>query len=242
MQEKTQASSSFRVPGWYLPALFGAAIVAAGLSEVCTNANKERFFTPEGLPPFPPALLREIMWNNIYNHSICFGFLGAVTCGLLTMITASLAGRGILGLILGSVVGLVVGALVGVAGYFITKTLQPMNMESILMAMIIFAPLWGILGLLTSTMSMWLLGRSDLIGNAIQKSLIATVCTLIIFPLIVTLAFPTDWPGRIIQEFPRTRLVCYAVGGIGMACALYFALKGRKVAAVEQIPAETNIA
>ncbi len=241
MQEKTQAPSNVRLPGWYLPALFGAAIVAAVLSEVCTSANKERFFTPEGLPPFPPELLREIMWNNIFNHSICFGFLGAVTCGLLTMITASLAGRGILGLVLGSVVGLVVGAGVGVAGYFLTKTLQPMNMESILMAMIIFAPLWGILGSITSIMSMRLLGRPDLTGKAVKQSLIATVCTLLIFPLIVTLAFPTDWPGRIIQEFPRTRLVCYGVGALGMACGIFFALKSRKIAA-EKVQAETNVA
>jgi hypothetical protein len=241
MQEKTQATTNVRLPGWYLPVMIGAAIVAAVLSEVCTNANKERFFTPEGLPPFPPELLREIMWNNIYNHSICFGFLGAVTCGLLTMITASLAGRAMLGLVLGSVSGSVVGALLGVAGYFLTKVLQPMNIESILTAMIIFTPLWGLLGLLTSITSMCLLGRSDLIGNAIQKSIIATVCTVLIFPLIVTIAFPTDWPGRIIQEFPRTRLVCYGVGAIGMACALFFALRGRK-AAVEQVQPETNVA
>ena len=241
MQEKTQASSNLSLPSWYLPVLFGAAIVAAALSEVCTNANQKLFFTPEGLPPFPPELLREIMWNNIFNHAICFGFLGAVTCGLLTMITASLAGRGILGLVMGSVVGLVVGGLLGVLGYFLTTTLQPMNLESILMAMIIFAPLWGLLGLLTSIMSMRLLGRSDLISNAIQKSLIATVCTVLIFPLIVTLVFPTDWPGRIIQEFARTRLLCYGVGTLGMACALFFALKGRKAAA-EQVQAETNMA
>jgi uncharacterized membrane protein len=109
------------------------------------------------------------------------------------------------------------------------------------MAMIIFAPLWGVLGLLTSIMSMRLIGRSDLLGNAVQKSIVATVCTLLIFPLIVTLAFPTDWPGRIIQEFPRTRLVCYGVGALGMAFALFFALKGRK-AATEQVQSETNVA
>ncbi len=243
MQETTQTSSNLRLPGWYLPAMIGVAIVATVLSEVCTNANQRRFFTPEGLPPFPPELLRKIMWNNIYNHSICFGFLGAITCGLLTMVTGGLsgAGRAMVGFVVGSAVGLVVGALAGVAGYFLTKTLQPMDMESILMAIIIFAPLWGLLSLVTILVSLWLVGRADLMGDAIQKSLIATVCTLLIFPLLVTIAFPTDWPGRIIQEFPRTRLVCYGVGSISIVCALYFVLKGRKKA-VEQAETGASVA
>ncbi len=243
MKEASQATSNIRLPGWYLPVMIGVAIGAAILSEVCTNANKERFFTPEGLPPFPPELLREIMWNNIYNHSICYGFLGAVTCGLLTMITAGLAGpgRAMLGFVLGSAAGLIVGALAGVAGYFLTKTLQPMNIESILMAMVIFAPLWGLLGVITSLTSIWLIGRTDLTGKALQMSLVATLSTLLIYPLIATIAFPSDWPGRIIPEFPRTRLVCYGIGAISMACALFFTLKGPK-ATVEQVKPEATVA
>lgn len=230
MQEVSQAKPAFALPAWYLPVISAAAIVAAIASEVCTNANQKRFFTPEGLPPFPPELLREIMWNNIYNHSICFGFMGAVTCGLLVMITAGLAGpgRAMLGFVVGSLAGLLLGAAAGVAGYFITQALQPMNMESILMAMLIFAPLWGLLGLVTNVASVRLLGRSDLTSKAIQMCVLATLATVLIFPLVTTIVFPADWPGRIIQEHPRTRLVCYVIGVLGMVGSLYFTLKRPK--------------
>ena len=221
------------LPIWYLPVMIVLALGTAYLSELITNAYKNRFFTPEGLPPFSPALLREIMWNNIYNHSICYGFLGAVTCGLLTMITAGLAGpgRAITGFVVGSTLGLVGGVATGVLGYFVTLKLQPMHIESILMAMVVFAPVWGMLGAITSVTSVMLLGRSDLIGRALQMTLAMTLCTILIFPLVITMAFPTDWPGRIIPEFARTRLTCFGIGSVGMAIALFLTLRNLNPAA-----------
>ncbi len=220
------------LPKWYLPVMIFVALGAAYLSEIFTNANKERYFTPEGLPPFPPELLREIMWNNIYNHSICFGFLGAVLCGSLAMITAGLAGpsRAVVGFVLGSAAGLVGGALTGTAGYFITKTLQPMDIESILMAMVVFAPLWFVLGAITTIGSIWILGQQDWFGRALQMTLAATLAIVIIYPLVVTIAFPSDWPGRIIPEFARTRLTCFGLGSVGIALAMYLTLRGPKAA------------
>ena len=221
------------IPIWYLPVMIVVALGTAYLGELITNAYKNRFFTPEGLPPFSPALLREIMWNNIYNHSICYGFLGAVTCGLLTMITAGLAGpgRAITGFVVGSTLGLVGGVATGVLGYFVTAKLQPMNIESILMAMLVFAPVWGMLGAITSMTSVMLLGRSDLIVRALQMTLAMTLCTIVVYPLLVTMAFPSDWPGRIIPEFPRTRLACFGIGSVGMALALFLTLRNLNPAA-----------
>ena len=218
------------IPIWYLPVMLVVAIGTAYLSELCTNANKARFFTPEGLPPFSPALLREIMWNNIGNHSICYGFLGAVTCGLLTMITAGLAGSGraITGFVVGSTLGLVGGVLTGVLGHFVTVKLHPMHIESILMAMVIFAPVWGLLGAITSVTSVILLRRSDLIGKALLMTFAMTLCTILLYPLVVTLAFPSDWPGRIIPEFPRSRLVCFGIGSVCMVLGLFLTIRSPK--------------
>jgi NhaP-type Na+/H+ or K+/H+ antiporter len=231
MNDNSESTNSeIRLPSWYLPTMIAIAIGAAIVSEFCTNANKERYFTPTGLPPFPPELLRKVMWDNIYNHSICYGFLGAVICGLLAMITGGLAGpgRAVVGFVVGSALGLVGGVLTGVAGHFVTQRLQEMEVESILAAMIIFAPVWGILGLITTVLSLMLVKRRGLIAHAVMMTLVATLCAILLYPLVVTLAFPGDWPGRIIPEFTRSRVVCYVIGMVSMAFAVYFSIKGPK--------------
>lgn len=239
MSASEQAPSQVtRLPGWLLPTLIVAALIATYVSEVIVNANKERFFTPTGLPPFPPELLRKVMWDNIYNHSICYGALGAVTCGLLTMIASGIAGpaRAIAGFVVGSTLGLVSGAAVGVLGYFITSTLQPMNLESILMAMIIFAPVWSVLGIVTCGTTVFLVGRPDLLGKAVGMAFVMALFTVILYPLAVTIAFPAQWPGRIIPEFPHARLTCYGIGSICIAVAIILTFKPPK--AVAAAPAE----
>ncbi|MCA9126677.1 MAG: hypothetical protein KDB22_06320 [Planctomycetales bacterium] len=218
------------VPTWYLVCLILASFLIAYVSELVTAENKERFFTATGLPPFPPELLLKVMWDNIYNHSICFGFLGAVLCGTLTMISGGLVGpaRAISGFLLGSAFGLVMGAAAGITGYFISDSLTEQKIDSIIKAVIVFTPVWAIIGSVASACSMLILGRLALIPKAIGMSIAMALFAAITYPLIVTALFPNDWPGVIIPEFARTRLVCFAVGGLCVSLGIVFTLQPAK--------------
>lgn len=222
--ESHSGQTASALPSWFLVAGSAAALAGSICSEMVTNANKERFFTPTGLPPFPPELLRKVLWNNIYNHSICFGFLGSVLCGVLILVAVGTKSpaKGIVGLLLGGVAGLILGAAVGILGYFITETVQQMNIDNILKAIVIYLPVWLVLSLVTTWISASLVKLPNGFRRAFQASLITTLCTVVIYPLLVTAIFPSDWPGRIIPEFARTRLTSYIIGSLGIVVALWF--------------------
>ena len=223
----TSSTSRSSLSLWLAPFLLVAAVIAAYAGELVTANNKERFFTPEGLPPFPPELLREIMWNNIFNHSICYGSLGAFVCGLVAMVASGLAGpaRAFVGFVVGSIMGLILGAATGSLGYFLTKYLQPRDIESIFMAMIIFAPVWLALAITSSVTTVLAIGRAHLIGKAIVNSLAMAGFATILFPFFVTFVFPSDWPGRIIPEHSRSRLSCYIIGSLCIAVSVWLTVR-----------------
>lgn len=226
------------IPTWYIIVMIIAALVAAYFSEMVTNANKERFFTATGLPPFPPELLRKVMWDNIYNHSICFGFLGSILVGLYAMVTGCVVSpaRGIVGFIVGSTLGLVIGAGAGVMGYFISDSLQTLRWESILKAMIIFMPVWSLLGVTATVVCTILAGRAKLIGKAIGMAIAMAMLTGIAYPMFVTFAFPSDWPGLIIPEFARSRLACVVIGNLCIVAAILLTFQQPKNQVAEAIP------
>ncbi|MCA9193464.1 MAG: hypothetical protein KDB03_16945 [Planctomycetales bacterium] len=234
-----QASSQQQLPGWVLPALVVAGLAAAFVGELVIDANKERFYTPEpGLPPFPPEFIRERMWNNIFNHSICYGFLGLICVSLVNLVIGGLAGatRSFWGFLLGSTSGLVFGVATGVGGYFISTTLQQIDIEGVLKAMAIFLPFWFVTMLLSGLIALHLIGMLRKPGNAITFALLFSILACVAYPIFVSVAFPTEWPGIIIPEFKTSRLSCYIIGAVcNSVCAWFVVKSALKISAAEQL-------
>lgn len=239
---ETDPQAATKLSNGLIVALVVAALIGAYLSELVVDANKERFYTPEpGLPPFPEEFLIERMWNYIYNHSICYGGLGAIMCGLLCAVAGFFRGvsSGIVGLIAGTIVGLVLGVATGVAGHFISEALFPSTLESMFKAMMIFSPLWLVLSLAGTTISALVTGKKGAIVRAIVPSIMGAIIATVAYPILVSILFPVEWPGLSLPLASSVRLTCYVVGALSIVGAILLTLKepGKEAkVAVESAP------
>ncbi len=223
-----QTTGVGRLPYWLIPSTTLVSLVAGIVSELIIDANKRRFWTNEpGLPPFPPEFIRERMWNQIYNHIICYGALGAILCGLLGLVIGSAinSSRGIMGFVTGSLAGLVVGAGLGVVGHFVSESLQQATIEGMFKAIIIFTPLWIAICLAATLSTLVIIKRMDLLGKAVVMSICFGLLASILYPLFVSILHPLSWPGIIIPEHRAARLACCVLGSLCTATAVLLTLK-----------------
>lgn len=214
-----------------MPAAVVVSVLAGYLGEKIVIANEKRFWTPEpGIPPHPPEYVREQMWNQIYNHMIGFGALGTILCGLIGLVVgAGISGtRSILGFALGSIVGLVVGAAVGVLGYFVTDTLVLTDLEGIVEAILIFAPVWIALGIVSCLVASGLTARKELFVKAVGISIGLGLAGSILYAFSASLVFPVQWPGKIIPEHYGTRLLAYVTGCVFVAISVLMTFRSPK--------------
>jgi hypothetical protein len=221
---RTQSTS---IPAWLLPTLIVFGLLAALGTEPVVNSNRERFFTPTGLPPFPPELMWKVFWDNVYNHTICYGFLGVITCGLVGLAAGASVSpmKAILGGITGALVGLFAGALLGVGGWYLSeRVLGTSDLDSMIKALLIFIPFWFGLACTASFVALFLAKRLRYFARTVANTFAFAVFAVIAYIGIVTVAFPTDWPGRIIPEFARVRLVLEITGCLGVVTAAFGAL------------------
>jgi hypothetical protein len=226
--EPTTKIQPLALPVWLLPVLIVLGIAAGIASEPVIDANRERFFTATGLPPFPPALLWKVFRDNVYNHSICYGFVGFITCALFSLVSGSLRspGKAIQGLLLGAIVGVVSGAILGTVGwYWSDKILVPIQLDSIINAFLIFIPFWFCLSMIAAALALFLNGRLGNIGKVVRPAFIYSSIATFVYVAIVTMGMPGDWPGRIIPEFARVRIVLEVVGCVAVAMTVYKALR-----------------
>lgn len=226
-----------KCPSWLLPVVVVLSAVAGFVAEIVINDNKQRFWTDEpGLPPFPPEYIIEQMWNQIYNHIIGFGFLGAILCGVLCMAAGAAASpaRGILGFVLGSVLGLVAGAATGVLGHFTQQNLQQIDIEGILKAIAIYSPVWVGLAIATNVLSVILIGSSKLIGRGVGMAIGLGILAAVISPVLTSVVFPVSWPGAIIPENYGPRLTAYLMGTVFVGLSLIATLTVKATVSSEQ--------
>lgn len=211
-------------PAWLTPALLVLGLVAALVAEPVFQANRERFFTATGLPPFPPKLMWKVFWDNVYNHSICFGFLGMVLCGFMSMAVGNAIhlNRAVYGMIIGSLVGLIAGPALGMFGWYISERMLANNfdIDSVIKAILIFLPFWFGLGLAACFSALLVTRKLKHFMRAVLPSMVFAIIAVFLYVGIVTVAFPTDWPGRIIPEYARTRIVLCITGCLGVAAAV----------------------
>ena len=210
-------------PAWLTPTLFILGLLAALVAEPVVSANRERFFTATGLPPFPPALMWKVFWDNVYNHAICYGFLGIVTCGLVGLAAGATIRpmRAILGAVVGSVVGLFAGVTLGVSGWYLSeRVLESSYMDSIYKAILIFVPFWFGLTLAACFVALLVTNKLNHFASTVFPSLAFVIAAVVVYIGVVTALFPSDWPGRIIPEFGRVRLVLEITGCLGLAGAV----------------------
>ena len=215
-------------PSWLTPTLLVFGLLAALVTEPVVSANRERFFTATGLPPFPPKLLWQVFWDNVYNQAICYGFLGIVTCGLVGLATGATLHRmrAIFGAVVGSVVGLVAGVTLGVSGWYLSdRVLASSNMDSMYKAILIFVPFWFGLMLAACFVALLVTNKLSHFASTVLPSLAYVIAAVVVYVGIVTAIFPSDWPGRIIPEFGRVRLVLYITGCLGVAGAVLATLR-----------------
>jgi len=224
------------LPAWLVPALFVCGLMAAIVSEPVIAANKERFTTATGLPPFPPELMWRVFWDNLYNHTICYGFVGLVTSGLICAAVGLSVNvsRAVFGLVVGALVGVVVGSALGIFGWFLAeRVFVSNNIDSLLEALLIFIPFWVVLGFAVCCVALLACRRLDLLKHAIQPSIVYGVAAVICYVGIATLVFPSDWPGRIIPEFARLRIVLGITGCLGIAAAVLATLRKQKMVPIK---------
>ncbi len=216
------------VPVWLLPALIVAGLIVAVASEPVIAANRERFFTATGLPPFPPELLWKVFWDNVYNHSICYGFVGIALCGLLGMVAGAVSGpaQAVKGLLIGAVLGIVAGIVIGVSGwYWSNKILDRFEFDSLLKAVLIFVPVWFAFSLVTSWLALFANGRVGLFKKAFKPAIVFASLATFAYVAVVTVILPSDWPGYILPEHARVRIVLELTGCVGVALATFGALR-----------------
>ena len=216
------------IPRWLTPTLLVSGLLAALVTEPVVDANRERFFTATGLPPFPPKLLWQVFWDNVYNHTICYGFLGIVTCGLVGLAAGATIHRmrTILGAVVGSLVGLFAGVTLGVSGWYLSaRVLGSSNMDSIYKAIIIFVPFWYVLTLVACFVALLVTNKLSHFASTVLPSLAFAIAAVVVYIGVVTAVYPSDWPGRIIPEFGRVRIVLYITGCLGLAGAVLAALR-----------------
>ena len=226
--DHTASKQPVGFPAWLTPTLLLFGLFAALVSEPVVSANRERFFTATGLPPFPPKLMWQVFWDNVYNHAICYGFLGVVTCGLVGLATGATIHRmrAILGTVVGSVVGLFAGVALGVSGWYLSnRELDSSNMDSIYQAILIFVPFWFGLTLAACFVALLVTKKLGHIASAVLPSLAFAIASVFVYIGVVTAIFPSDWPGRIIPEFGRVRLVLEITGCLGVAGAVLAVLR-----------------
>lgn len=211
-------------PVWLTPSLLVLGLVAGLVAEPVFQANKERFFTATGLPPIPPALMWKVFWDNVYNHSICFGFLGMVVCGFMSMAVglAIHSNRAVYGMIVGSLVGLLAGPALGMFGWYISERLLANNFEidSVIKVLLIFFPFWFGLSLAACFAALLVRRKLSHFLRAVLPSMIFTIISVFLYVSIITIVFPSDWPGRIIPEHAHTRIVLNITGCLGVAAAV----------------------
>lgn len=218
------------LPAWLAPGLIVVGLATGLASEPVISAYRERFTTAMGLPPFPPELLWKVFWDKIYNHSICYGFLGLMLVGLIGAVAGFTHSptRGVLGLVVGAVVGLVSGAFMGIIGWLImSKLLGTSSLDSMLQAVIIFIPFWFGMATAASAVALFAAKRLDLASQIPKSAIIYPTIATIIYVAIITVLFPSDWPGQIIHEFTRVRLVLQITGCVGVALAVFTLLRAK---------------
>lgn len=210
-------------PAWLTPTLFIFELVAALVSEPIISANRLRFTTATGLPPFPPKLMWQVFWDNVYNHAICYGFLGIVTCGLVGLAAGATIHRmrAILGAVVGSLIGLFTGVILGVSGWYLSeRVLGSSDMDSMYKAILIFVPFWFGLTLAACFVALLVTNKLNHFARAFLPSLLYAIAAVVVYIGVVTAVFPSDWPGQIIPEFGRVRLVLEITGCLGLAGAV----------------------
>lgn len=247
MSSQTYSSAANQprlLPVWLTPTLLIFGVLAALITEPVVNANHERFFTATGLPPFPPELLWRVFWDNVYNHSICYGFLGLVTCGLVGLAAGATINvtRAILGAVEGAIVGLLAGAALGVAGwYWSEKVLGTINIDSMIKAILIFVPFWFGLTLVACFLALLITNRLSQFSKTILPALAYVTAAVVIYVGVITVVFPADWPGqRLIPEFARVRLVLEVTGCLGLVASVLAMLRAtNRVETKIESPMET---
>jgi hypothetical protein len=233
--ETTTTPAGKPLPAWLVPGLFVAGLVTAVASEPVIAANRERFFTATGLPPFPPALMWKVFWDNVYNHSICYGFMGLMLFGLIGALVGLTISpvRAVMGLVVGAIVGVIGGALLGTMGWLITdKVLGTSNMDSIFKAIIIFIPFWFGMAIVGCLVALFAGNRLRLVAKTIKPAIVYAAIATALYVAIVTVLFPSDWPGRIIPEYARIRIVMEITGCLGVVTAVLMLLRANRNSAV----------
>ena len=228
MNAATKVSDSERLtspafPAWVLPALLVSGLIAGFAGEAIITRFQLFYFTPEpGMPPHPPAYLAQARWDNIRNHAIGFGGLGAILLGLSGLVIglSRSALRAIVGVLTGLLLGGTLGAIMGAVGFDITMRLKSApHMEGMLKAVLIFAPIWLILCLAAGLFGAVLSGNLSKIGRAVYLAVGWACGAIMLYLLVTVIVFPVGRPEAIVPEHTGVRLLAYVVGCVCVALA-----------------------
>jgi len=98
-------------------------------------------------------------------------------------------------------------------------------MDSIYKAILIFVPFWFGLTLAACFVALLVSNKLSHFASTVLPSLAYAVAAVVVYIGVVTAVFPSEWPGRIIPEFGRVRLVLEITGCLGVTGAVLAALR-----------------
>ena len=93
-------------------------------------------------------------------------------------------------------------------------------MDSMYKAILIFVPWWFGLSLAACFVTLLVTDKLRHFTRAFLPSLVYSLAAVVVYIGVVTAVFPSDWPGRIIPEFGRVRLVLEITGCLGLVGAV----------------------
>lgn len=220
---RSESITTSALPTWVLPALVVSGVVAGFAGEALISRYHQFFFTPEpGMPPHPAAYLAQARWDNIRNHAIGFGGLGAILMGLIGLVIglSRSSRRAMTGVFAGVLVGGMLGAVMGSIGYLTTvRLISEPHMEGMLKAIVIFAPLWLVFCVAAGVFGAVLAGNSSRIGRAAYLGVGWAFGAIMLYLLVTIVVFPVGRPEAIVPEHTGVRLSAYVVGCICVALA-----------------------
>ena len=206
-------------PRWAMPILLvlGGLAGAAG-SQVIFQVRDLFQVAPErlGMPPYPPALEREMLLCAVASHALGFGLLGLVICGVLGLGLGALSGspRAAAGsLLAGGILGLLAGAAGGVSALLIDDALLVVPLDGLFKAMLIHLPNWLLLAVAIAIAAVLFRQRRVPVQQLLVSAIVAGFLAALFYPLLGLILFPAATSDRPIPYEMGLRILCFALGG-----------------------------
>ena len=219
-QDDSQVYGIGSVPGWLIPALFGAGIVLCivghfiigQVAENGMDGNHIFYPHPHGQLGDPPEYVAAVKSSMIANTAIGFAIVGAIVMSLTGLVLGLVRKKQALGVSIGLAGGAILGAIAGAVGYYLQSSLQSSSMDGLVKTFIVWLPVTIVFSLFPCVLAV-LTGISRNWTNAIVTGCIGAALGTAVYVLLSGLLF-TGYPNLVYPLDAGIRYLAYTALGI----------------------------